>query len=472
MNSARASIRQNVLYKEQGGTRFRRLAPSARRAIPCAMFVLAAWCGLAQPAFGDVRPDDEILSQSIAAQGIAPAACPDIQAENALLVSSDGTVYFARDAHEPVKIASITKVMTALVALENAPLDTPVVVDAQAAGVGESSAGLREGDSMDLETALYALMVPSGNDAAIAIAKTVGAMLPGFDGQNAQAAFVDAMNAKAAQLGCEDTVYTNPHGLDAGAFESDSRSTASDVGIVVSYAMENETFRSLVDAGDTTIEVVSADGSARFLPLVSTDELIGVYEGICGVKTGTTEAAGYCFAGAVSRDEGEFYSVVLASPDSDARFADTTALFDWVYGNIVQRRLINTGEYVEIDGVKSPLVARVAHTQWPDCTVDATVADSDLSAEVFALKGDIEQEVSYHDLQGDIAQGDVIGEIVFTQAGETIASCDLIAAHDQPAPDFFQRIGVWFDRLIREMQGQPESASSTCLNDPAALSDK
>lgn len=458
----------------QGFRRPCRIGMSARIAAGFSAAALASflWCAHPLPALADVRADDEVLSQSVAERGLPEASCPDIQARNALLVSQDGTVYFSRDARDPVKIASITKVMTAIVALENAPLDTVVTVDEEAATVGESSAGLLEGDSMSLETALYALMVPSGNDASIAIAKTVGALLPGFDGSNAQALFVDAMNAKAASLGCEDTVYTNPHGLDAGAFESDSRSTAADVGIVVSYAMENEVFRAIVDAGDTTIEVTAADGSARFIPLVSTDELIGVYEGICGVKTGTTEAAGYCFAGAVSRGKGEFYSVVLNSPDSDARFADTATLFDWVYEHSVENRLINTDEHIDVDGERKPLVAKVAHTQWPDCTVDATVADSELSAEVFSLKGDIEQEVSYHDLQGDISQGDVVGQIVFTQAGETIARCDMIAAESQAAPDFFQKIGVSIDRFIREMQGQPCVASSTCLNIPSAPSDR
>lgn len=458
----------------QGFRRPCRIGMPARIAAGCCAAALASflWCAHPLPALADVRADDEVLSQSVAECGLPEASCPDIQARNALLVSQDGTVYFSRDAHDPVKIASITKIMTAVVALENAPLDTTVTVDEEAATVGESSAGLLEGDSMNLETALYALMVPSGNDASIAIAKTVGALLPGFDGSNAQALFVDAMNAKAASLGCEDTVYTNPHGLDAGAFESDSRSTAADVGIVVSYAMENEVFRTIVDAGDTTIEVTAADGAARFIPLVSTDELIGVYEGICGVKTGTTEAAGYCFAGAAAREKGEFYSVVLNSPDSDARFVDTVALFDWVYDHSVEHRLINTDEYVDMNGERKPLVAKVAHTQWPDCTVDATVADSELSAEVFSLKGDIEQEVSYHDLQGDISQGDVVGRIVFTQAGETIARCDMIAAESQAAPDFFQEIGVCIDRFIREMQGQPSVASSTCLNAPSAPSDR
>ena len=386
-------------------------------------------------------------------------------------MSQDGTVYFARDAHEPVKIASITKVMTAVVALENASLDTQVVVDAEAAGVGESSAGLLEGDAMDLETALYALMVPSGNDAAIAVAKTVGALLPEYDGSDPQAAFVAAMNAKAHELGCEDTVYTNPHGLDAGAFESDCHSTAADVGLVVSYAMRNDTFRAIVDAGDTMIEVASADGARRFLQLVSTDELIGVYDGICGVKTGTTDAAGFCFAGAASREEGEFYSVVLGSPDSDVRFTDTVALFDWMYGNIVQKRLINSTEYIEAGGVRQPLVAKVAHTQWPDCTIDAVASDPELAVEVFDLVGPIEQQASFIDVRGDVSEGDVIGHLTFTQNGEKIAECDLVAAESQAAPDFFQEIGVWIDRFVRGLQNQPETASSVCLNDPSALSD-
>lgn len=472
MNSS-TSILSNESAGRQGffqPCRFGMRARVGAAFVSCAI-AASLCCVSVQDAFGIVLQEDEVLSQSVADRGLSDAACPDIEARNALLVSQDGTVYFARNAHEPVKIASITKVMTAVVALENAPLDTQVVVDAEAAGVGESSAGLLEGDTLDLETALYALMVPSGNDAAIAIAKAVGALLPEYDGSDPQAAFVAAMNAKAHELGCEDTVYTNPHGLDAGAFESDSHSTAADVGLVVSYAMRNDTFRALVDAGDTTIEVASADGARRFLQLVSTDELLGVYDGICGVKTGTTDAAGFCFAGAASREEGEFYSVVLGSPEFDVRFTDTAALFDWTYGNIVQKRLINSTEYIEAGGVRQPLAAKVAHTQWPDCTIAAVASDPELSVEVFDLVGPIEQQVSFVDVKGDVSEGDVLGHLTFTQGGEKIAECDLIAAESKAAPDFFQEIGVWFDRFVRGLQNQPETAASVCLNDPSAISD-
>lgn len=447
------------------------LSEAPRRAAAVLAICLASTLAVPYAAYADVRPDDEILSETIAERGVSVDVCPDIEAESALLVRNDGTAYFARNADEPMKIASITKIMTAVVALENAPLDTTIVVDAEAAGVGESSAGLAEGDRMSLETALYALMVPSGNDAAVAIAKTVGAMLAGGDESDPQQAFVHAMNAKAQTLGCVDTLYTNPHGLDGGVFGDEAHSTASDVVALVSYAMKNDTFRSIVDAGDTVVAVTSADGSTRELSLASTDELLGVYDGICGVKTGTTDAAGYCFAGAVVREAGSFYSVVLNSPESKARFDDTAELYDWAYGNLVEKRLVNTRETVEYRGEDSPLAARVAHTEWVDCSIDATVADPDLSVESFALEGPISQEVSYYDLQGDVKAGDIVGRLDFVQNGDLVAQTDLVAARDQAAPDFWQAIGVSIDRFIRSMQDQPLTASSECFNRPDSIRD-
>ena len=190
------------------------------------------------------------------------------------------------------------------------------------------------------------------------------------------------------------------------------------------------------------------------------------------MKTGTTIEAGYCFAGAVSRDEGEFYSVVLGSPDSDARFADTVTLFDWMYGNIVEQRLINADSSVDYQGAQAPLVANVAHTEWVDCLVPATVLDPDIAVRVFSLAGDIEQNVTYRDLKGDVSAGDVVGSIEFVQNETTVASCDLIAASDVAAPNIFQRIGVLFDRVVREFQNQPLQATSVCLNTPSPVSDR
>ena len=227
-----------------------------------------------------------------------------------------------------------------------------------------------------------------------------------------------------------------------------------------------------VDAGSTTITVTSADGTARNVALQTTDELMGVYDGICGVKTGTTDDAGYCFAGAVSRDAGELYSVVLDSPSSDERFSDTVALMDWAYANIAQRSLVNSDQYVEYLGAHVPLVAKVAHNDWVDVAVDATVADPDLAANVFAAFGPVQAKATFNELSGDVHAGDVIGSLVFMQDDNQIAQTDIIAAEDVAAPNFFQGIGVGFDRWIRSIQHQPTVAETQECYYTQALSDR
>ena len=120
---------------------------------------------------------------------------------------------------------------------------------------------------------------------------------------------------------------------------------------------------------------------------------------------------------------------------------------------------------------QSPLVARVAHTEWTDATVPATVAEPDLTAVVFAADGSIEQTATYEELTGDIHEGDVIGKLTFTQNGTVVAECDLIAAKDQQAPNIFQKVGVFFDRLVRGFQDQPTVAESVLLNSTDAIAD-
>lgn len=449
------------------GALSRRLAQGA--VALCAALVLSV--ALAAPALADVLQTDVVAGKTVEERGLAADQCLDISAPCAIVVGADGKTYFERSADEPCKIASLTKIMTAIVALESASLDTQITVDNEAATVGQSSAGLLEGDTMDLETALYALLVPSGNDAAIAIANTLGASMA-QDGQSAQEAFVAAMNTKAAEIGCSNTVFDNPHGLDYDQWAGAAQSTARDVATMTSYAMQNETFRAVVGGGSTTITVTGADGLARSVMLESTDELMGSYEGLCGVKTGTTDAAGYCFAGACSREAGEFYTVVLNAPTSEDRFYDTAVMLDWTYGAFESVPLISAPSTVDYRGETYPLVASVAQSDWPDSTVPATVDDPALSVELFSLAGGVSQQVSFNTLEGDISAGDVVGSLTFTQDGQTVAQCDLVAAQDAPAPDFFQKIGVWWDRLFRNMQGQPTVAESACYNTTTGLSDR
>lgn len=442
--------------------------------VSCCLAVSLVAVPGAGAALADVRRADVVMGQTVEARDLAVAQCPSIDSQYAYVMDAGGTVYFERNADEPVKIASITKVMTAIVALENASLSDKVTVSEAAAEIGESSASLQEGDTLDVESALCALMVPSGNDAAVALAETVGAQLA--DGaSDAQATFVNAMNAKAVEIGCADTLYANPHGLDADGFEGDHHSTAADVAKVCAYAMKNETFRSIVAGGDTTIQVVR-EGNKTDIELESTDELLDIYEYAIGIKTGFTQLAGASFAGAASKDGKELYAVVLNSSSEAQRFADAQTLFEWAYEHEVVYPLAHTPETttMTVDGtsVEVPVIAEVAHTGWIDRTVKATLADPDAEATVFDLNGNVSQLVELADIDYDVSAGDVVGHITFKQRNNVIAEMDLVACEDVAAPNLIEGIGIWWDRLFRSFSGDPGVASSRTLNETPLIVDK
>lgn len=448
------------------------------RFLACLLACALAFSGAALPtlAFADVRKADVVYGQTVDARGLAVAQCPSIDAEYAMVMGADGTVYFERNAQSPTQIASITKIMTGVVALDAVAdglvtLDSPVTVSAAAAAVGESSAGLQEGDVMDLDSALKALLVPSGNDAAVAIAETVGALMePGA--ADPEAVFVDAMNAKAQELGCTDTVYENPHGLDFDAYAGNLHSTAADVAKVVQYAMTDDTFRAAVGGGSTDIQVTRADGTKADIYLETTDGFFDIYEYAVGVKTGVTILAGPSFAGAANKDGRELYAIVINSSSEAQRFADAKALCEWVYQHEISYQLANSPETATMGGVEVPVVAEVAHAGWIDKTVKATLRDPAAAVTIFDLNGNVSQSLEFDELTGNVKEGDKVGTITFKQRNATIATMDLVACEDVDAPDFFEGVGVWWDRLFRSFSGGQQEAQSVTLNETPLVIDK
>ena len=256
------------------------------RAAACLTLVGLLACLPLAAAFGSVDEDDMVLRLSAAERALPPDRLPDLDASCAALMDEDGTLWFGRNADDAAQIASLTKIMTAIVAADWLDASTMIEVTPEAASVGESSAGLAQGDSMTFDDALKALLTASGNDAASAIAQAAGARMlaqegSGGDAYACEATFVEAMNTKAAELGLENSFFANPHGLDFDAF---------------------------------------AQGQ--------------YYPGACAAKTGYTLAAGPCAATAVNRGDGhEYYAVVLGSSSKPQRFVDSAALYDWAYAN-------------------------------------------------------------------------------------------------------------------------------------------
>ncbi|ACV22366.1 D-alanyl-D-alanine carboxypeptidase dacB precursor [Slackia heliotrinireducens] len=456
--------RTNATYSNSES--FALLAPSVRAAVvlaaACAAAIFACLFASSSPAYASVEDDDIIMGQTVEARGVSAKYCPDISSECAIVVGDDGTVYYERNADQQHQIASITKIMTAIVALENADLNTEVTVSKASATVGESSANLKEGDTMDLRTALMCLLIPSGNDAGIAIAETVGTIMDP-SASDPQAVFVSAMNAKAEELGCTNTHFTNPHGLDADKWGSDMHSSARDVVTMARYAMSYDTFAEIVQMGDTTVTVTGKDNKARDNWLDATDDLLEEYEGMRGVKTGSSVLADFCFSGCVTRGDETFYTVVLGNATSDERFGDTITLMDWAFGSTVHTDFINS-DFVISEEDPRPYVADVTLLDWPNRTVKATVDDEGEVFDLFLPEGDIEQVVSYVRIMGDVEKGDIVGRLEFHRNGQTLKVVQLIAAEDVAAPTFTESQYNNFDRFRRMMEGAETPAPSACYN--------
>lgn len=420
--------------------------------LACAVALVA---GIPSVAGAQVLSTDNICGKAADARGIAAEDLPDIDASNAFVMGKNGTVYYARSADEQVKIASITKVMTAILAVENCKMDEKITVSNAAAAVGNSTAGLLEGDELTVEQALRGLMIPSGNDAAIALAEHVGKKLDPKT-KDAVATFVKAMNEQAKKLGCTGTLFENPHGLDFDEWAGDMHSTAHDVALMMQEAMKDDTIREVMASKDPWIEVTGADGSDHSHSMETHNVLLG-QDGNIGGKTGTTDDAGYCFASAYNRDGDEIYTVVLNSSTTDQRFADTATLASWYYDHKVTVDIANTQKKTA-NG--NPLMARVSQTDWTDKTIDATLADPTAQATVFSLAGEVTEKVSYDDLSGTVHVGDKVGSVTLKQDGTKIAVMDLVADEEGTGPNPIEWLLVKLDRLGRRIDNRPLTAES------------
>lgn len=464
----------------------------ALRAAVCAALCIAL---IPACAFGEVRKDDLIGGETVELRGMPASSAPAINANYSILVDSDGNVYFERNADEPTQVASTTKMMTAIVALEAVPLDYVIEVSENAASIGESSAEVEAGDKMPLSEALIGLMVPSGNDVAVAIAESVGEELVraakedgeeiyDADGQPidlhgpdaAYEAFVAKMNQRAAELGCDSTRFSNPHGLDFGDWgDEELYSTARDIASIASFAMEDATFRDVV-SGSREVMTVERGGVPTDIELKVTDELLGEYEDACGIKTGFTDRAGYCFAGAFERDGRFMYAIVLDSPTSSQRFVDAKSLYEWELGSETDYALANSDAttVMELAGVTSevPVIGYAALPAWRDKTVPVTLANPQATVKVSSIFGNVSQEVEFDDIAGGVDVGEVIGKIRFYQNNEVIATQDLIACESVPDPNVLDMIANGFGSFVSLFIGGDDAAESVVLNKTPLLLSK
>lgn len=346
----------------------------------------------------------------------------------AILVTGDGQVLWARDADAERAMASTTKIMTAVVALERVrDLTENVRVASEAASVGEADVGLRSGQTVAFGRLVEAMLVRSGNDAAIALAIHIA---------GSQDAFVALMNEKAAALGLSHTHFSNVHGLD----EDGHRTSAADLASLARYAMRNPAFREAVSR--TSVSVPKADGSGDEL-FESSNRLLTAFEGANGVKTGWTNDAGYCLVASAARDGVELVAVILGARTEKGRFTEAERLLGWGFKHYAMRTLTS------VDAT----AALVTVSDYLDVTVPAVVGES-TSTPVFDLWGEVGFSLDVaSEIEAPVAAGERLGTLNVTQGGRLLAQVPVIASRDVPAPTFIERIRIALVRLWRRAFG-------------------
>ena len=247
---------------------------------------------------------------------------PAVSARSAVLMDRDSKrILWKKNAHRRRPIASTTKIMTALLALERGHEEDRVVTGRAAAETGGSSIWLERGEKKTLGELLYGLMLCSGNDAAVAIAEHIG---------GSEKKFVALMNERARSLGAKNTHFNNPHGLP----DDDHYSTAHDLGLITCAALENRRFREIIT---TPVCSISWPGRSWDRILSNQNKLLESYPGGDGVKTGWTEKAGRCFVGSATRKRWQLVCVVLNAP---GMWEDTVILLDYGFKRYRRQKIL------------------------------------------------------------------------------------------------------------------------------------
>lgn len=339
----------------------------------------------------------------------AAAAAPEIEAKSAILTEqSTGRVLFEQNAHEKLPPASVTKVMTMLIAMEaidggNLTYDTVVTASERAKSMGGSTIFLDTNEQMSVSDLLKGIAVASGNDACVAMAEHIAGSEQGF---------VDMMNNRAAELGMNDTTFKNTNGLD----EDGHLTSAYDIALMSRELLKHEDILKYTGIWMDSLR----DGK---FGLANTNRLIRFYGGANGLKTGSTSKAGFCISATAKRDGMQLIAVVMGAETSDKRFGSAKSILDYGFANYA---LLNPADIADINEA-----VPVRHAAEESVQVKIA-ADGQILAEKNKKK-EIKCEYALDEYkEAPVKEGDEVGKIIFKCGEETLFESPLAAEHDVP----------------------------------------
>ncbi|KXG75291.1 D-alanyl-D-alanine carboxypeptidase DacB [Fervidicola ferrireducens] len=332
-----------------------------------------------------------------------------------LLDATTGRVLIEKNSQLRLPMASTTKIMTAILALERGDLSSKVTVSRRAASVGGSSFHLMVGETMSLENMLYGLLLPSGNDAAIAIAEHIGGDVE---------TFVEMMNRKAREIGAENTSFKNPHGLD----EPGHYTTARDLALITRYALNIPKFREIVGTKD----IVITEGKYT-RHIYNTNRLLRISETIDGVKTGYTGKAGRCLVATAQKNGFRLISVVLGAQD---HFSTSLKLLNYGFENYELKKLVSKDSVYAAVPVRGGIVKKAV-----------VVAGEDIALPL-RKKEKIRMNISVFPFtEAPVYKNQVLGEIQIYIDSTFICSAPLVSIYDirkkSLFDNFYKMIKIW-----------------------------
>ncbi len=335
-----------------------------------------------------------------------------VSAESAVLMDRESRrVLWGKDIHQSRPMASVTKIMTALLALELGDQSEMVVVTPGAARTEGSSIWLEEGERKTLEELVYGLMLCSGNDAAVAIAEHLAGTVENF---------AILMNCRARQLGALNTCFTNPHGLP----DDDHYSTAYDLALISCQALGNQIFQNIVS---TECRVITWPGNREGRYLQNQNRLLETFPGADGIKTGWTQKAGRCLAGSATRDNWQLVTVVLDAPQM---WEDAAALLNYGYRTYAREKIFSAGQIL----AQAPVAG--GNTAYILLTVDQDLQLPLLPGEKEKLQYKWKMADGY---PSPICSGDNLGRVEVYLGGCCLGRLQLKAAHGVGKVSFWSR---------------------------------
>lgn len=322
--------------------------------------------------------------------------------------------------NEDVKsaMASTTKIMTSIVILEKADLDEMVTVSAKAGGTGGSRLGLKKGDKASVKNLLYGLMLRSGNDAAVALAEHVGGSVKEF---------AELMNEKAIELGLTNTHFVTPHGLD----DANHYTTALELAKLTDYAMDNETFAKIVGTKSTTIYINNQSRQIN-----NTNELLGVLNGVVGVKTGFTNNAGRCLVTETKRNNMDIITIVLGADTKKDRTKDSVNLIEYTFSKY---KMYNLEERIieEFNKWKNINEKRILITKGKQNNPKLALGAIEKATIPICDNDKIEYSINaLTEVEAPVEQWNVMGTLTVKLNGEILENIDIVNVNEVQKRDW------------------------------------